>query len=133
MRDGAGKSGRIPTPLPLRCHSSANRFAKAQEKIDAYIAATKSPRLKCIETRVPPLQDKLENALNEGRILMLGVQVLIGFDYNAAFQQKFTQLPQPMQDLKLASLGLLILSLAMLFAPIPYHWILGRGRNHEDL
>src|SRR5438876_7890609 len=98
-----------------------------------HIGATKSPHLKRIETRVPPLQDKLENALNEGRILMLGVQVLIGFDYNSVFQQKFTQLPQPMQDLKLASLGLLFVSLAMLFALISYHWILGRGQNHDQL
>ena len=82
---------------------------------------------------MPPLKDKLENALNEGRILMLGVQVLIGFDYNAVFQQKFAELPQTMQDAKLVSLALLIISLAGLLSPIPYHWIAGRGQNHRQL
>jgi hypothetical protein len=82
---------------------------------------------------VPVLKDKLENALNEGRILMLGVQVLIGFDYRAVFEQRFRELPQSFQQLKLASLGCLIVSLALLVAPIPYHWLAGRGRNFRGL
>jgi hypothetical protein len=61
------------------------------------------------------------------------VQVLIGFDYNAVFQQKFADLPQAMQDAKLVSLALLIVALAGLLSSIPYHWIAGRGQNHRQL
>jgi hypothetical protein len=82
---------------------------------------------------VPPLKDKLENALNEGRILMLGVQVVIGFDYRAVFEERFRELPRGLQQVKLASLACLIVSLALLVAPIPYHWIAGRGRNFRGL
>src|SRR5947209_7709163 len=87
----------------------------------------------CIESRVPALKDKLENALNEGRILMLGVQVVIGFDYRAVFEQRFAELPPGLQQMKLASLGCLIVALTLLMAPIPYHWIAGRGRDFRGL
>src|SRR3954470_9837381 len=87
----------------------------------------------CIESRVPALQDKLENALNESRILMLGVQVLIGFDYRAVFEDRFANLPLALQELRLASLGLMLLSLTLLISPVPYHWIFGRGRNPQEL
>jgi hypothetical protein len=82
---------------------------------------------------VPALKDKLENALNEGRILMLCVQVLIGFDYRGVFEDKFAKLPLGMQELRLVSLGLMLLSLTLLISPIPYHWVLGRGQNHKEL
>jgi hypothetical protein len=87
----------------------------------------------CIESRVPALKDKLENALNESRILMLGVQVLIGFDYRAVFEDRFANLPLALQELRLASLGLMLLSLTLLISPVPYHWIFGRGRNPQEL
>jgi hypothetical protein len=82
---------------------------------------------------VPRLKDKLENALNECRILMLGVQVLIGFDFRSVFEEKFSQRSSGLQDCKLVAVGLLLLSLILLFAPIPYHWIAGRGRRLQAL
>lgn len=60
---------------------------------------------------------------------MLGVQVLIGFDYRAVFEDRFTQLPPTVQHLKIASLSLLLISLALLLAPIPYHRIAMRGAD----
>jgi hypothetical protein len=82
---------------------------------------------------MPALKDKLENALNEDRILMLGIQVLIGFDYRAVFEDKFTQLLPVMQYLKIVSLSLLIAALALMLAPLTFHWIRGRGENHREL
>jgi hypothetical protein len=82
---------------------------------------------------VAQLKDKLENGLNEARILMLGIQVLIGFDYRAIFEEKFAQLPTVMQHLKLASLSLLIVSLTLIFAPITFHWVRGRGEYNREL
>jgi uncharacterized protein DUF6328 len=82
---------------------------------------------------VPRLKDRLENALNECRILMLGVQVLIGFDFRSVFEEKLSKLPVPLQDCKLAAVGLLLVALALLYAPIPYHWIAGRGMRLRAL
>jgi hypothetical protein len=82
---------------------------------------------------VSALKDQLENALNEGRILMLGVQVLIGFDYRGIFEDKFGKLPLGLQELRLVSLGLMLLSLSILISAIPYHWVRGRGHNSRDL
>jgi hypothetical protein len=42
---------------------------------------------------MPDLKDKLENALNEARILILGGQVLIGSDYRSFFDSGFDSLP----------------------------------------
>jgi len=38
--------------------------------------------------------DKLENALNESRILILGAQVLVGFGFRSVFQEGFPKLPE---------------------------------------
>jgi hypothetical protein len=38
------------------------------------------------------LDDKLKTALNDNRLLMLGTQVLFGFQFNGIFQDQFDQL-----------------------------------------
>jgi hypothetical protein len=76
---------------------------------------------------VSALKDKLENALNESRILILGAQVLIGFGFNTIFQRGFSKLPYRLQDTKLLSLGLMILALCLLISPVAYHRIVARG------
>jgi hypothetical protein len=82
---------------------------------------------------VPVLKYKIENALNEDRILMLGIQVLIGFDYRAVFEDKFSQLTAQMQALKLVSLSLLIVALALMLAPLALHWVTPKGKDPRRL
>lgn len=38
------------------------------------------------------LKDKVQNALDEARLLILGTQVLLGFQYRAAFERGFDKL-----------------------------------------
>ena len=64
---------------------------------------------------------------------MLTLEVLIGFDFSSVFQQRFMQLPRAAQMVKLSALELQIISLVMVVAPIPYHWIAGRGEQTEKL
>jgi hypothetical protein len=40
------------------------------------------------------LKEKIQNALDESRILILGVQVFIGFQFRAALEAPFATLPQ---------------------------------------
>jgi hypothetical protein len=39
------------------------------------------------------LDDKFKTTLNENRLLLLGTQVLFGFQFNGIFQDQFDQLP----------------------------------------
>src|SRR5215467_6598211 len=50
------------------------------------------------------LKDKIENGLNEGRILLLGGQVLIGAGFRTIFTDGFEKLPKYAQTVQMASL-----------------------------
>ena len=49
---------------------------------------------------------KIKQALDEARILVLVVHVLIGFEYRGVFESAFEQLPAAAQSLKLGALVL---------------------------
>src|SRR5512138_1117225 len=44
--------------------------------------------------RVAELANRVQNALDEGRILILGGQILLGFEYRAFFEHGFESLPE---------------------------------------
>jgi hypothetical protein len=71
--------------------------------------------------------DQLENALNEGRILILGAQVLVGFGFRSVFQEGFPRLHDAQQQLWMWSLALLLGSLCLLILPVPFHYIAESG------
>ena len=79
------------------------------------------------------LSDKAENALNETRMLILGAQVLIGFDFHAGFQPGFDRLPPAAQELKLFGLGLMLIALGLLIAPGAFHRIVEFGSDTPRL
>src|ERR671933_377892 len=55
------------------------------------------------------IKDKVKNALDEARMLVLGAQVLVGFQFRSVFEPGFDQLPLLSQLLKLLGLGLMLL------------------------
>jgi hypothetical protein len=75
------------------------------------------------------LKDKIENALNETRMLVIGAQVMLGLKYQAAFQGRFNRLPFSLQCLDIAALLILCVALALLMWPALYHQIVEAGRN----
>ncbi len=79
------------------------------------------------------LKDKIENALNETRILVLGIQILIGFGFRGFFEPGFNRMSPEAQQLQLAALGLMLLGLGVLMIPVPYHRIVLHGRNTSHL
>ncbi|HEV7663859.1 MAG TPA: DUF6328 family protein [Chloroflexota bacterium] len=79
------------------------------------------------------LADKVENALNETRMLVLGTQVLIGFAFQAVFQPLFDRLPDSLHALKLIDLSLLVAALVLLLTPTAYHQIVEGGNDSERL
>jgi hypothetical protein len=79
------------------------------------------------------LQRKLKTALDETRLLILGAQVLFGFQFNGAFQELFEELPRSSRRLQCLSLILIMTTLALLIAPSMRHRIVegGEGTNQS--
>jgi hypothetical protein len=76
------------------------------------------------------LQKKLKLALNENRLLILGVQVLFGFQFNGIFQELFVELPYSSRVLEACGLTLLMISIAFLVAPSMHHRLVESGQNN---
>lgn len=79
------------------------------------------------------LQAKIQNVLDEIRILILSTQVLLSFQYYAAFQHGFTELPRALQLAKLGALVLSLLTLALLLTPVSFHRVVEDGRPTEAM
>lgn len=74
-------------------------------------------------------KDRVKIGLDESRMLMLGMQVLVGVEFNSVFQETFSRLPADLQWLKLAALALQLVALGLIVSPIPFHQLVGRGEN----
>jgi hypothetical protein len=79
------------------------------------------------------LRSKVKNALDEARILVLGAQVLLGFQYRAFFEASFAKLPRFQQSLNLVGLALLLTVIAVVMLPAARHRIVERGRDTPEL
>src|SRR5436305_4296791 len=75
------------------------------------------------------LKDKIENGLNDVRILILGAQVLIGAEFRSIFETEFTHLPIATQISQLCGLGLMLLGLGPLLFPAAFHQIVEKGEE----
>jgi Family of unknown function (DUF6328) len=76
---------------------------------------------------------KLKAALDETRLLILGVQILVGFEFQCVFQDGFDGLGRGSKHLSLGSLGLVILSIAILIAPSMQHRLIETGQSTPRL
>jgi hypothetical protein len=75
------------------------------------------------------LERQLKIALDESRLLILGSQVLFGFQFNGIFQQQFDELPPLSRAFVCAGLTLIMLAVALLIAPSMDHRIIERGQD----
>jgi len=67
------------------------------------------------------LKDKIKTALDESRTLILGVQVLLGFQFHAAFQEGFERLPELARGMEAVAALLMVIAMALLVTPSAYH------------
>jgi hypothetical protein len=79
------------------------------------------------------LKDRIKFALDEGRMLILGAQVLLGFQFRSILEKGFEQLPRASQYLKLGALGLMLLAIGLLMSPGSYHRIVDDGEDTRDI
>jgi hypothetical protein len=78
------------------------------------------------------LERKLKTALDETRLLILGAQVLFGFQFNGAFQELFSQLSQLSRILQCTALFLLMCTIGLLIAPSMRHRLVDAGQNTNE-
>ncbi|GEJ55731.1 DUF6328 family protein [Anaeromyxobacter diazotrophicus] len=73
------------------------------------------------------LANRVQNALDEGRILILGAQILLGFEYRAFFEPRYDELPAWAHAAKLLALALLVVTFALVVLPTPFHQLVEEG------
>jgi hypothetical protein len=79
------------------------------------------------------IKNKVENALDEARMLVLGAQVLVGFQLRSVFEPGFDALPLPSQVLKLVGLGLMLLAVGLIISPAAYHRLVEGGEDTPEI
>jgi type III secretory pathway component EscS len=79
------------------------------------------------------LKDKIQNALDESRMLILGAEILVGFEFSATFQEGFKHLSTSSQTLNLTALVLMLLALALLISPAAFHQLTEKGEDSVAL
>jgi hypothetical protein len=82
---------------------------------------------------VADLRSKVGQALDEGRMLALVAQVLVGFLLRATFEPRFEGLGEGQTYLVLGGLFLMLLALGLILAPAAYHQIVERGEDTVEL
>jgi lysylphosphatidylglycerol synthetase-like protein (DUF2156 family) len=78
-------------------------------------------------------KDKVQSALDEIRMLILGSQVLLGFQFRSVFEPVFEKLPHHTQYLKVIGLGLMTIAIGLLLAPGAYHRIVEEGEDTPEI
>lgn len=79
------------------------------------------------------IKNKVKNALDEARMLVLGTQVIVGLLFRSFFEKGFDSLPVPSQALMLAGLGLMLFAVGLLISPASYHRLVERGEDTEEI
>jgi hypothetical protein len=62
-----------------------------------------------------------QEAIEEARMVLPGIQALFGFQLIAVFNERFQQLPQPEQNFHFAAILLIALAIAIIMTPAAYH------------
>jgi len=79
------------------------------------------------------LKDKVKTTLDEARMLILGAQVLLGFQFRSTFEKGFDKLPEHAKYVKFGGLALLLLAVTLLMWPGAYHQIVEDGEDTHEL
>jgi len=81
--------------------------------------------------RPTKLEDKIDQALTESRVVLPGVQALLGFQFITMFMDAFEKLPNTLKYLHVASLSLMAITMILLMTPAAFHRIAERGEDTQ--
>ncbi|HEY6767777.1 MAG TPA: DUF6328 family protein, partial [Candidatus Sulfotelmatobacter sp.] len=74
-------------------------------------------------------KNKIQNVMDESRMLVLGAEILVGFEFMAIFLDGFKMLSIRSQNLNGIALTLMLFTLALLLSPASFHQIAERGED----
>lgn len=75
------------------------------------------------------MKEKIKEVLLEVKVVLPGLQALLGFQFTTCFHESFEYLPDSSKYIHLASLGLIALSIILLMSPAAFHRIAEGGRD----
>ena len=76
---------------------------------------------------------KIKVGLDETRMLILGAQILLGFQFREVFADLFDELPKATRYGSAIGILLMTMVVGLLIAPGPYHRIVLEGRDDPSL
>lgn len=79
------------------------------------------------------LSDKIQDALDESRMLVLGAEILVGFEFTATFQDRFEKLSVSAKNANSVALTLMLVVLVLLLAPCAFHQLVVEGEDRANL
>jgi uncharacterized protein DUF6328 len=79
------------------------------------------------------LKEKVKTALDETRLLILGCQILFGFQLNGMFQDAFEQISTVGRGLNVLGYFLMATTVGLLIAPSMQHRLVERGQDTQRL
>src|SRR6202011_499395 len=79
------------------------------------------------------LTEKVKTALDETRLLILGSQILFGFQLNGMFQDAFEQISAAGRSLNACGYFLMATTVGLLIAPSLQHRLVERGQDTERM
>jgi Family of unknown function (DUF6328) len=75
------------------------------------------------------LVGKVKTALDETRTLILGAQILLGFQYQGVFQEQFESLSLASRRMSALALAFMLITVGLLIAPATFHRIAEDGQS----
>jgi hypothetical protein len=79
------------------------------------------------------LTTKIKLALDETRILILGAQILLGFQFRGVFSDGYEQLATYVRYMDGLALGLMVCAVGLLITPGPYHRVVEGGKDTRHI
>jgi hypothetical protein len=76
-----------------------------------------------------PLAEKINYMLTEARVVLPGVQALLGFQLIAVLSRRFEQLPMALKAGHAVGLGMMMLAVVLLLAPAAFHRLAFGGED----
>jgi hypothetical protein len=86
-----------------------------------------------IMTEDTSLDERITQMLTEARVVLPGVQALLGFQLASVISQSFEKLPASSKVVHAASLGCITVAVILLIAPAAYHRIVFSGQVTEEV
>ena len=79
------------------------------------------------------MEQRIDQMLTEARVVLPGVQALLGFQLVSVLTQAFEKLPASSKVLHAASLACITVSVVLLITPAAYHRIVFAGQDTEEV